>query len=227
LPAARLQPLEVFDPDRILTLLEEDPSLIEPGLRLAGRDIPLPDSAGGGSVQALCVDAAGRAAGVWILGRLSAGDLGACMAARQWIEEALPTLRAVSPSLKGNGAEVRCLILTGRVDPSAAALLASVMDRRPTVLEIALFESPDGIAVNVRPAAGEPGNRPAVPRQPSTPPGADPLTAIPLTSEEASEFRRLVDARPQGPAPRAEDRAAAPERIVAEGALARDTFLEN
>lgn len=251
MPVARLKPLP-FLASRLTALLEEDPSPIEPGLRVAARKVPLPDAAGGGAFDLLAADEAGRAAGVRILERVEAGAVAWALGARAWLQTILPTLRAVCPALQGEGGETRCLLVGGVVDPAAVRLVEAISEGRIRLLEAALFESPAGAALSVRAVAGEaPSPRVSAPRagagaadleRPSAGPGADLLTGIPLTAEEAAEFRRIevrgsdraapaASAGPKGtprPLPPGGMTAPPPAALAERGAgVSRAGFVEN
>src|SRR5262245_28056875 len=101
LPAARLQSIPFPQPQRFITVLDDDLSVIEPGLRLAARDVPLPEDAGGGTIEALCADASGKAVALKIVERIEPRELFDALAARAWLYENLATLRAVCPALAG------------------------------------------------------------------------------------------------------------------------------
>jgi hypothetical protein len=206
LPAARLQPLPFLEPHRLLDLLEEDLSVIEAGLRVAARDVPIPSAGVDLRADALCTDSSRRVVVMTVAERLDAATLGRAIEARSWIETSLPALRALSPALQGDARDVRCVVLTSRIEPSATSLLSRIAEPRPTVYEISFFESPTGIAIDVRSASSGASSRErhrperrgerehgetSVPVEG----GGDPLAGIPLTAAEAAEFRRMADAR--------------------------------
>ena len=192
LSAARLQPLPFPDPPSLISLIEKDPSLVESGLRPAARQIPMPASAGGGNVDLACVDSAGRLVAILVVPRVTGSVLEAAMAARAWLGEGLPTLRALCPALAGASPEVRCLLLAGSVEPGAALLLADAAGRLE-VLVATLFETSSGQAAWIRPAAPAPRAAGAR-REPQGPTATrrDPHAGIPVTAEEANEFRRIA-----------------------------------
>ncbi len=220
MPASRLQPLPLFEPGRLIAFIEQDPSLIEPGLRPIAREIPIPSVGAGARIDILAAGAGGSLVAIRIAGEMTGVDLEIALATRIWLQENRPTLRTLNPDLAECGGEVRCLILAGTVTPAARAFLAHMAEPSPEVLEIACFESASGPAICVQPV------RPATPvretrtprarpstmqeepvRLPSPARLGDPLSGIPISPEEAAEFRRLAPPHPARGA-RREPRAA-------------------
>jgi len=202
LPAARLQPLPFLDPERLITLLDQDPSLIEPGLRIIARGVPLPASLGPITLDALASDAGGGAAAIRIVECVLPRTVEEALTARAYLLEHLPTLRALCPALAGPSSHIRCLILAGAISPAAASLVSLLTDPAPEIFEIGAFDSPSGLAISVRrPARAaraserSPSDRGAVSPAP-IPARGDPLSGLPLTAEEALEFGRIAAAHP-------------------------------
>lgn len=209
MPASRLQPLPLFEPGRLIAFIEQDPSLIEPGLRPIAREIPMPSVGAAARIDILAAGAGGGLVAILIAGEMTGSDLEVALAARTWLQENHPTLRSLNPDLAECGEGVRCLILAGTITPAARAFLAHMAEPRPEVLEITCFESASGPAVCVQPVRpGVPVRETRTPRtRPSTmreePVGlpsparlGDPLSGIPISPEEAAEFRRLASPHP-------------------------------
>jgi hypothetical protein len=231
LPPARLQPIPFPDPRRFIALLDDDLSVIETGLRIAARDVPLPPDAGGGAIEALCADASGRALALRIAERIDPHGLFDALAARSWLQENLATLRAVCPALAGVAREARCLVIAGRIDPAAAAPLEPLGASAPELYQVELFQTAAGIALNLKRviAATVDRGRAVAPAAKQTSPATgtgDPLSGIPLSSEEAAEFRRLAAEPLPRPVSRTESRAAAP-RPASPAAPITASFMEN
>jgi len=210
LPAARLQPLPFPEPSHLIDLVEQDPSLLEPGLRVVVRRVPLPDKIGAGSLDALAVDASGRCVGLRVAERATPHVLEEAIAARAWLSEAMPTLRAVCPQI-GSSPHVRFLILASDRDEMSAAIQAFLAAAGVEVARVQAFDSPSGLALCVRtPGARAPQPEApaatAIPKAPSAVTAgrrSDPLSGIPLSAEEAAEFGRLNSMTPphRPPAP--------------------------
>lgn len=236
MPAARLQPIPFPKPQRFIDLLDGDLSVIEPGLRIAARDVPLPDDAGGGAIEALCADASGKALALKIVERIDPHGLFDALAARSWLQENLATLRAVCPALAGGAREARCLVLAGKVDPAASAILEPLGLSAPDLYLVDLFQTGGGVAVTMKqvaPAIADrgPGVAPGARPEPPAPGAGDPLSGIPLSADEAAEFRRLAAEHTARPAARpefrgAEPRAAAP-RQASTSPTVPSAFMEN
>jgi hypothetical protein len=210
LPATRLQPLPFPEPERFVAYIEEDPSLIEPGLRIVARRLPLPGAGDGVGVDLLAVDTQGRITAIDVRPQMTVHSVETAMAARSWIQGNLPTLKALCPSLEDAAAHTRSLLIGGRMDPSLESFVSLLAPPRPDLLEASLFDSPSGPAISLRPvgvAAPMPTVRRAhvpalaerLPDSPSAEVPADPLAGIPLTAEELAEFRQIMASRP-GPA---------------------------
>jgi len=209
LPASRLQPLPFFEPGRLIAFIEQDPSLLEPGLRLIAREVPMPSVGAGAKIDLLAADGDGRVVAILIAAGMTGGHLETALAARTWLRENHPTLRSLNPVLAECGEEVRCLILAGAITRAGRAFLAHMAEPRPEVLEVSCFESASGPAIcvqPVRPGIPFPEVRPPEERAPAlretvagfTPRArlGDPLSGIPISPEEAAEFRRLVSPPP-------------------------------
>jgi len=233
LPAARLKPLPFPDPARLIDLVEQDPSLVEPGLRIAARRIPLPHRAGGMTLDALALDAAGRCLLLRAAEILTARTLEEALAARAWIVESLPAIGSLCPPLAGAKADVRCLLLTSRLDESAAPLIAILEGAGVEVSEVQAFDSPGGLALSVRslaprakPPALERSGRALAAPEGARERRADPLAGIPLSAEEAAEFRKLSseDVEAQRSVVGADRRPATAFRPTT---ISRGTSLEN
>ena len=210
MPAARLKPLPFPDPQSLVSLVEQDPLLIESGLRVAARGVPLPPSAGGGVIDALAADASGGAVLLRAVETVTTGAIGECIAASVYVAENLATLRALCPALAGASPKVRCLILASRVEAGAEALQAMLGDGRPEIFDIALFDSSSGMAISARPHEAKSHAPAAMPfhGEATATASADPLSGIAVSAEEADEFRRLAAAQPLPPirpAPSAHD----------------------
>jgi hypothetical protein len=200
LPAARLQPLPFLEPTRLLDLVEQDPSLIEAGLRIVARRVSLPVKSGGTVLDALASDSRNRCVLLRSAESLTPRIIEEILAARGWISESLPTLRSLRPDLPAGG-EIRCVLLTSRVDEAAGALLSLLAGAAPEVLMVHAFDSPSGLALSVVaaatavaiPAAARP--RPSPTPSPAAERRPSPLAGIPLTADEMAEFRRVSSAR--------------------------------
>jgi hypothetical protein len=152
-------------------------------------------------------------------------------AARGWISESLPTLRSLRPDLPAGG-EIRCVLLTSRVDDAAGALLSLLAGAAPEVLMVHAFDSPSGLALSVVAAASTVALPAAVRPRPSPVPssaaerGASPLAGIPLTADEMAEFRRVIS--PRSPVPRSPSPAGPrPATDFHPASDFRGRFLEN
>lgn len=231
MPATRLKPLPFLEPERLIALVEQDPSLLEEGLRVVARGIPVPALAPEARIDLLAIDSEKRLNAILIAGSAGAEFLERGLGLRGWLAENLATLRAVMPGLAGCSNRLRIRILTGALVPSTESFLVQLESARPEVSLLEFFESPTGIALAVRPwapAGAKPESRPA-PAPPAArpeelkiePPGEDPLSGIPLSAEEAAEFRKLA-AHPATRRPRREPRPASEPTLAPPGA-----FVEN
>jgi len=208
-PVLRLQPAPFPDPPTLIALIEQDPSLIGAGFHPAAREVPLPAAAGLPRAGLIGADAEGRLVAVVVVRTFDGAGLEAAHALRGWLEETAPTLRTLCPALARAGAGARCVVLAERVEPAATTFLRSAPAGFPEVMEVALFDTASGPAIWLSPAgaaarAARPA--PAPPAEHATRPAvgatspltsSDPLAGIPLTVEEAAEFRRLSEAAPQ------------------------------
>jgi len=202
LPAARLQPVPFLESARLLDLVEQDPSLVEAGLRIVSRQVSLPAKGGGIVLDALASDARGRCVLLRAIEKVTPRIVEETLAAREWISRCLPTLRSLRPDLPVNN-EIRCLLLTSEVEEAAASILSLLAGSAPEILEVHAFNSPSGLALSVGTAAS--GADVASRRQPHPPapppPAAErklsPLAGIPLTADEVAEFRKVSSIRPQ------------------------------
>ena len=231
MPAARLQPLPFPDPARLLDLIEQEPSLIEPGLTIVARRLPIPFKDEALTLDGLAYDARLRCVAIRAVECLTPQAVEQMLVARGWIAECMETLRALSPQLARCGNGARAMLIAGSVEPAASTLLAHLASAAPEVLEVHLFELPTGLALDVRVVVPvTTAARPSAPAQTPRPAPIEremnPLAGIPLTSEELAEFRRLSTAR----APAAKSGAALEGRpsVSFSGAVeARGGFLEN
>ncbi|MBI3450718.1 MAG: hypothetical protein HY049_17615 [Acidobacteria bacterium] len=232
MPAARLQPLPFPDPARLLDLIEQEPSLIEAGLTLVARRLPIPVKGDAVTLDGLAYDARGRCVAIRAVECLTPRSVEQMLVARGWIAESLETLRALSPQLAKCGNGARALLMAGSVEPAAATLLAHLASGAPEVLEVHAFELPTGLALHVTALTPIPAGsaRPAAPAPSAKPAPIDremnPLAGIPLTSDELAEFRRLSMARPQAAKPGASGEG----RVSASFSSANEVrggFLEN
>ncbi len=192
LPATRLKPLPFSEPERIARWIEEDPSLLENGLRIIAKQLPLPSPGGPLHVDLLAIDREGRPATVFLRESIGASALEAAAAARTWLRQNLPALRILCPPLAEARAEARSILIGGHVEPSAEMMAAGLGNPRPEIFRASLFEAPGGAAVCFEAASG------AHPRAEPAAPGLevsmlrDPLAGIPLSTEEVEEFRMLT-----------------------------------
>ncbi|HXI02602.1 MAG TPA: hypothetical protein VNI57_05440 [Candidatus Saccharimonadales bacterium] len=200
MPATRLQPLPFPEPERFIAFIEEEPSLLEPGLRIVAKRLPLPGAGPGVAVDLLALDSGGRVTAIDVREVIAARSLETAAAARSWLRGNLSTVRALCPALAGAGAQPRSVIIGGRIDPAADVLLGILAPPHPTLYQASLFDSPTGPAISFRtlsisrPLVSAPSGEDA---GSSAPPGAgDPLAGIPLTADEVAEFRRLVPRYP-------------------------------
>jgi len=230
LPAARLQPLPFLEPTRLLDLVDQDPSLIEAGLRIVARHVALPVNGGGIVLDALASDARGSCVLLRIIERITPRIIEGTLAARGWISDTLPTLRILRPDL-GSSNEIRCVLLASGLEEAAASLLALLAGSAPEVLLVHAFDSPAGLALSVGGApsgAKAAGGRSRLSPAPTTVAEmkTSPLAGIPLTADEVAEFRKVSSARPhsqRSPSP-AESRPASDFHPATDF---RGGFLEN
>lgn len=199
MPAARLKPLPFPEPSRLLDLVEQDPSLVEPGFRLVARRVPLPPRGGGIVLDALASDASGRCVLLRAIEKLTPRGIEEILTARAWITENLPTLKALCPQLGVGAGETRCLVLASEIEEPTESLLSLLAGASVEIVEVHAFDSPSGLALSVRALAPHAKKRP-VDAPAST--GAEerrsnPLAGIPLTADEVAEFRKLVSSPPQ------------------------------
>lgn len=210
MPVTRLHPLPFPEPARFIAFIEEDPSVLEEGLRFVARRLPLPGAGPSVVLDLLAVDSQSRIAAIQIGPRLTVQALAACLAAHWWISENMPTLRLLCPPLESASDQARAILIAGSVEPSLDTLLDRMAPAAPEVYQGSLFRSEEGLSVSLRrrgrraaapaeqeplAAAGRLGTmagwmEPAgqgIPR-----PTSDPLSGIPISSEELAEFRRLV-----------------------------------
>lgn len=198
MPATRLKPLPFTEPERLARWIEEDPSLLESGLRIVGRHVPLPASGGSLLADLLAIDRHGRPAVVFIGESIGARALEAALAARGWLRQSLPALRTLCPALAEATYETRAILIGGRVEEATDLIAAGLSTLRLEIFRASVFETASGAAISLEPAYG-----PAWPSEPAATgaeapaasgaeAAADPLAGIPLTSEEVEEFRRLA-----------------------------------
>jgi hypothetical protein len=203
LPPSRLQPLPFPEPARLTDLLEHEPSLLEEGLSVVARDLPFPSVGPDSALELLTADGQGRVTAISVAVELTVQKIEETLEIRSWIERNIGTLAAIAPSLKGCSGPARCLLLAGDLSPGARRLLAFLAEPRPEVFRVDLFDSPSGPAICLRPAipAGKgvtgasfsrDAQRTETPGPPQEERGTDPLVGMPLSAEEAAEFRRLA-----------------------------------
>ncbi len=192
MPATRLKPLPFSEPERIARWIEEDPSLLENGLRIIAKKLPLPSPGGPLHVDLLAIDREGRPTAIFLRESIGASAMEAAAAARAWLRQSLPALRALCPPLAEARAEARSILIGGRVEPAAEMMAAGFGNPRPEILRASLFEAPGGAAVSFEAASGpHPQAEPAAPGIEASL-LQDPLAGIPLTTEEVEEFRKLT-----------------------------------
>jgi hypothetical protein len=210
LPVTRLHPLTFPEPDRFIGFLEEDPALIEPGLRIVARRLPLSGAGGAVVIDLLAIDRDSRIVLIDVKARLSVLALETAAAAREWISKNLATLRVLCPPLTSAADATRAILIGGRVEPALESLLEQASLPGTEVYAASAFRTPDGTGLSLRragrvhadrdardgtlPGIGEStGAAPRSARAGSLAP--DPLSGIPISAEETAEFRRLVAVR--------------------------------
>lgn len=204
MPVTRLQPLAFPEPERFIAYIEEDPSLVEEGLTVVSRHLPLPGAGPAVILDLLAVDSDARIVHIDVRPVVTASALETAAAAREWICHNLATLQALCPPLARATGGVRSVIIGGRLDPVLESLLAQISRSRPDIYVASLFESATGPAVSLRPLAPQPGIQDLTAATAATVPAraavaeaapSDPLAGIPLSPEEFSEFQQLVSRR--------------------------------
>lgn len=217
MPPSRLQPLPFVEPARLIAYIEQEPALLEAGLRLVARGLPVPGAGPGLSIDLLAVDGLGRVAAIRVVEMASGRDVEDCVAIRSWLSANLPTLRSIAPALSAAGREIRAVLVAGNFSPAARAILAQMTATRPEPLEVRLFDSAAGPAVCFQPPEGVQARLPEpAPERIAAPSAsaADPLSGIPLSAAEAEEFRSLETpsspAYPESFEPRSSARPAPP-----------------
>jgi len=194
LPPSRLKHLPFAEPARLIAYIEQDPALLEAGLRLVARGLPVPGAGPGVGIDLLAVDGRGGVMAIRVVESATSRDVEDCIAIRAWLSANLPTLRSISPALNGTGSEIRIVLMAERFVPAARAILAQMSGRRPETLEVQLFESPSGPAIALRSPEGLGAEAPEAeaprPRAREAA-SSDPLSGIALTPAEAEEFRSL------------------------------------
>ena len=202
MPPSRLQPLPFVEPARLIAYLEQDPSLLEAGLTLLARRLPVPAAGPGLVIDLLALDGAGALTAIDVSELATGRTLEKCLAIRSWLQSNLSTLRSLVPGLAAAGREIRSVLISGHFAPAARSILLQISSQRPETLEVQIFEGPSGPALcfQTLPGLQPAGDAPLFESGPAleavaSPAPSDPLAGIPLSAEEAEEFRSL-DAPP-------------------------------